>query len=327
LRRKFTRIDWHPVTARRTALIAMVVIFLPGFRVFSQQTTLITHYMFTNLAFNPATAGAGEGINVTGLIREQWIGFKDGDGNKVAPETMFLTADMPLKFLHGGIGLSLMQDKIGFFRNITLKLGYAYRTDLGPGDFSAGIMVNLNNSKLDFSKFIAIHDDDPLLLDKSEKSDLVADVSLGLYYRVPEKYNIGLSVDNLLQTKQKKLYYQDKRTFYLNGGYNWVLPGHPQFELQPSAIIRTDLAAFSFDVTGLVVYNKKIWGGLAYRYQDAVSALLGFSIKGVRIGLSYDLSTSPIYSYNSGSVEVMLNYCFKIETEKFRKTYRNTRFL
>ena len=108
--------------------MVILVVTLTGTRVFPQKTTLITQYMFNNMAFNPAYAGASEGINVTALIREQWIGFKDGDGNKVAPETMFLTADMPLKFLHGGIGLSIMQDKLGFFRNINMKLGYAKRT-------------------------------------------------------------------------------------------------------------------------------------------------------------------------------------------------------
>jgi type IX secretion system PorP/SprF family membrane protein len=309
------------------AFAVALACLLGAFTAPAQQTTLITHYMFTNMAINPAYAGSSEGINLTGLIREQWMGFKDGDGNKVSPETMFITADMPVKFLHGGAGLSIMQDKLGFFRTIDVKLGYAYRTDLGPGDFSAGVMVNLNNTKIDFAKFVPIDENDELLKDKSEKSDLVVDAALGLYYRVPDKYYIGLSADNLVQTKAKKLYYRNKRTYYLTGGYSWTIPGHPQFELQPSALFMTDLAAYQFDITALLMYNKKIWGGLAYRYQDAVSVLLGFSIKGIRIGLSYDLSTSPIYKYNSGSMEVMLNYVFKIETEKFRKTYKNTRFL
>jgi hypothetical protein len=77
----------------------------------------------------------------------------------------------------------------------------------------------------------------------------------------------------------------------------------------------------------LLLYNKKYWGGLEYRYQDALSVLVGFSIKAFRVGLSYDISVSKMSRYNNGSVEVMLNYIFKIETEKYRKSYKNTRFL
>lgn len=293
----------------------------------AQQSPLVTQYMFNNMAINPAYAGASEGICATGLVRQQWIGFKDPEGNKVAPETMFLTVDAPIKVLHGAVGGSIMQDKLGFFRTIDLKLGYAYRFDLGPGDMSAGLQVDLNNTKIDFSKFKPLHEDDPLLADKAENSDLVFDLSLGLFYKVPDKFYVGLSADNLLQSKAKKLYYTLKRNYYITGGYNWIIPGHPVFELQPSVILRTDLAAFQFDISGLVIYNKKIWGGLSYRYQDAVSVLAGINFKGIRVGLAYDISTSALTKYNSGSIEIMASYCFKLAADKFRKSYKNTRFL
>lgn len=290
-----------------------------------QQSTLITQHMFTNMSINPAYAGSGEGISVTGLIRQQYIGFKDADGNSIGPQTYLLTADSPLKFLHGGVGGSIVVDKIGFFNFTYLKVGYAYRADLGPGVFSAGIQLNLNNTKIDASALKPVQTEQ--LISDMSKSDLVADFALGLYYKVADKYYIGLSADQVAQTRSKKLYYKNKRTYYLNGGYNWVIPGHPSFELQPSALFRTDLSAFQIDISTLLMYNKKIWGGLGYRYQDAVSILAGMSIKGIKIGLAYDISTSKLTKYNSGSFEVMLNYVFKIETEKFRKSYKNTRFL
>jgi hypothetical protein len=88
-----------------------------------------------------------------------------------------------------------------------------------------------------------------------------------------------------------------------------------------------DGAVFQFNLSGLVEYNKKIWGGLEYRFQDAVAILAGVNFKSFRLGISYDISTSAFTKYNSGSLEVMLNYCFKLKTEKFRKSYKNTRFL
>lgn len=291
--------------------------------VVAQQSSNITHYMFMNMAFNPAIAGSSEGINVTGLIRQQWIGFKDDRGGNTAPQTLFLTIDSPIKFLHGGISGTVINDKIGPFNNTQVTLGYAYRTDLGPGEFSGGLQVNFQNSKLDVQKL------EPLVtITDLGESDFILDGSLGLYYKVPDKYYLGLSCNNVLQTRMKKIKVRDKRIYDLTGGYNWVVPGHPAFEFQPSALIVTDLAAYTFSISAILQYNKKYWGGLAYRYQDAVSVLVGFTIlKSIKIGLSYDASISKMSRYNNGSVEVMVNYCFKIETEKFRKSYKNTRFL
>jgi type IX secretion system PorP/SprF family membrane protein len=288
----------------------------------AQQSSNITHYMFMSMSYNPAVAGSNEGINVTGLVRQQWIGFKDDRGGNTAPQTFFLTVDSPIKFLHGGIGGSVISDKLGPFNNTSVYLAYAYRTDLGPGEFSAGLQANFENSKLDMEQL------EPLVtITTSAKSDFVVDASLGLFFKVPDKYSIGLSCNNILQTRMKKIMVRDKRVFDLAGGYNWVVPGHPAFELQPSAFISTDLAAYTFSISTLLQYNKKVWGGLAYRYQDAVSVLVGFNIKSFRVGLSYDACVSKMTRYNNGSIEVMLNYCFKIATDKFRKSYKNTRFL
>ena len=279
------------------------------------------------MSYNAAYAGANRGISATGLLRQQWMGFKDADGNKIAPMTTYITIDSPIKALHGGISGTLMQDKLGFQRINELQVGYAYRFDWGEGDFAAGIKVNLINPKIDFAKFKFIDEGDPVLNDKSERSDIMFDGSLGVFYQVPEKYYVGLSAENLLQTVGKKTYYTLKRTFFATGGYYWPIPGLPTFELQPSAWIGTDFATYQISITALLEYNKKFYGGLAYRYQDAVSILAGVNIKGLRIGASYDLVTSKLFKYNSGSIEILLSYCFKIETEKFRRSYRNTRFL
>ncbi|TRZ69827.1 MAG: type IX secretion system membrane protein PorP/SprF, partial [Bacteroidetes bacterium] len=292
-----------------------------------QQTSVITNYMFTNMVFNPAYAGQSGGIAVTGLIREQWFGFKDNDGNKVAPETMFLTIDSPIRAIHGGIGGMVAQDKLGVFKNTIVKLGYAYKAEIGPGVFSAGIQVEFQNGKFDYSKLKPVSANDPLLQGSETKSDMIFDLGLGLFYRVPDKFYIGLSGDNLLQSKGKNSQYKLQRTFYLTGGYQWDLPDHPAFQLQPSAIVMFDGAAFQFSVTGLVVYNNKFYGGLAYRFQDAVSVLAGLTIKGFKLGLAYDIGTSKMMNYSNGSFEVLLNYVFKIESEKFRRSYHNTRYL
>ena len=301
---------------------------LAGIPIYAQQPTLITHYMFTNMATNPAFAGNSGGINLTGLVRQQWMGWKDTDGTKSAPQTFMLTVDSPVRKLHGGLGGSISQDQIGAFKNIVMKLGYAYKMEAWSGDLSFGLQGSLLNISYDASKFKPIEENDPVLSSvEGKKSDMSFDVSLGLFYKVPERYYVGLSAENILQTKGKKTSYQMRRTYYLNGGYEWVVPRHPAYELRPSVQFMYDGAAFPLNASALVLYNKKFYGGLGYRLQDAVSVLAGVFIKGVQIGVAYDISTSAMGKYNSGGLEIMVNYCFKIDIDKYRKTYRNTRFL
>lgn len=283
--------------------------------------------MFTNVANNPAFAGSNEGICITALMRQQYIGFKDNNGTNLSPQTIYVSADAPLKFLHGGVGLSVVSDKIAQFSTTYVRVDYAYRFELGQGDFSAGAQLDINNNKINFDDFDAVDKNDEVVTGKMGKDDLVLDLGLGLMYKVPEKYYIGLSGTDLLQTKESKIHYQLKRTFFLTGGYNYQLPNHPLFEIQPSMLIRTDLASFQMDITALVLYNKKFYGGLAYRYQDAISVLVGFNVKSFRIGIAYDASMIGALKNNSGGLEVMANYCFKIETDKYRRSYKNTRFL
>jgi type IX secretion system PorP/SprF family membrane protein len=307
--------------------IIILVCLLAGFSSFAQQNTLLTHYMFTNMAFNPGYAGSSEGISATGLIRQQWIGFKADDGSSVAPQTYLLTIDSPLKFLHGGVSGYISQDKIAQFSTINLKIGYAYRAELGNGNLGAGLQVGFVNTKIDFSKFNPTQEGDPVLNETSKLSDFIIDLALGLFYKVPDKYYLGLSADNILQTKGPQTHYQLRRQYYLTGGYYYVMPGHPAFELQPSALFLYDGAVFQFNLSTLLEYNNKIWGGIEYRFQDAVAILAGMNFKSFKVGISYDIATSSMTHYSYGGVEVMLNYCFKIKTEKFRKSYKNTRFL
>ena len=217
---------------------------------------------------------------------------------------------------------------------------------MGFGKLGIGAQVGFNNRTMDFSKFKPVEDNDPLLQAiTGEESEILIDASLGVVYEVPEHYYFGVSVNQLLETKGKELaswttnvdsntsgsfLYKMTldRTFYLQGGYEYVFRHHPNFALLPYAMVKFDRASVQLDIAALLEYKNMFWGGLNYRIQDAVSLILGLQYKNFKIGYSYDITTSKLgLSNTGGSHEVMLKYCFKIEADKGRKSYRNTRFL
>ena len=127
------------------------------------------------------------------------------------------------------------------------------------------------------------------------------------------------------------------RNLYIHGGYTWILPWNPSWELLPQALIKTDLATAQFDIMILTRYNGVFWGGLSYRIQDAVSVLFGarpfynssnIYLKGLEVGAAYSFTTSklgfkPNRSY--GDIEVMLRYCFDIYKEEVFSGYGSSR--
>ena len=308
--------------------ITTLILLFVAMALHGQQLPQYTQYMFTKLAHNPGYAGAGNGICVSGLVRQQWVGFKGTDSNgesvSVAPETYLVSVHAPIKILRGGLGATIVQDQIGPFNDIYLNLMYAYQTTLGAGDLGIGIQLSLLNKSLNFADFGDAND--PLLLDKSEETDMYFDGGLGLYYRVPDSYYLGFSAYNLFQTKKSLgTTMQLRRQFNLMGGFEFSFPNTPAIDVMPSLLIKTDGASAQIDLTTLLRYQNKFWGGITYRYQDAVAVIIGFDYKNFNIGYSYDITTSAIGG--AGSHEIRAGYCFKIEVDKVRKIYRNTRFL
>ena len=316
-------------------IAGIALFFFLSITLLAQQEPLFSQYMFSKLYYNPGYAGTNNAICAMGLYRQQWVGFKDMEGNMVAPLTYTVNIDAPVRVLKGGVGVSITSDKLGFQESINVRLGYSYHLETASGTLGIGLMVGFLDNRIDFSKFKPI-EDDPLLSQLGAESEMLIDASLGLFYKVPDQYYIGLSASQLLQTKSlplsesesAALRMQLRRHYYFMGGYTIGLPRSPAFEIEPSIFFRTDGTSFSADVTALIRYNNRFWGGLSYRYQDAVVAILGMKYKNIYIGYSYDITISAMGgTRSSGSHELMAGYCFKLEIEKLKQSYKNTRFL
>lgn len=301
-----------------------------------QQEPNFSQYMFYGLTLNPALAGNDNAVSITAANRIQWTGFGKEEGEQVAPRTYFFSADLPIRILKGGVGAVIMQDALGHEKTISVKIGYAYQRNMGFGKLGIGTQIEFNNRAIDFSKLKPAGEDPLLGQLGSKESEMLIDFSLGVYYRVPGSYYLGVSGLHLVQTKGKPLAEIDQgglrmkldRTFFITGGYEINFPRNPDYQLIPSAIIESNLAKTRLDVNVMLRYKELVWGGVGYRLGESVIILLGVQYKDFRIGYSYDINVNKFgLPFYGGSHEIMLNYRFKLELEKGRKSYKNTRFL
>jgi hypothetical protein len=96
--------------------------------------------------------------------------------------------------------------------------------------------------------------------------------------------------------------------------------------------MKSDGTTTQFDITGTFLYNNMVWLGVSYRTEDAIAPLIGYQFKPnaksmLKLGYSYDVTTSNLKNYSSGSHEVMVNYCILLVKPPDTQIYRNVRFL
>jgi type IX secretion system PorP/SprF family membrane protein len=293
---------------------------------------MFTNYSNSYASVNPGFGGLSEGVNIMGIYRDQWTGFKDNTYDvSVSPKTMLFSGDLPVKVLQGGATLSIMKDQIAYENNINVNLGYSFHMDLGGGTLGIGLAFNMLNRTVDFSQFHPNVENDPII-PAGEESDMLLDANFGLFWQVPETFYIGMSITNLFESKGKMLVenagttasFMGDRTFYLMAGYEYQF-NNPVFVLLPSLCLMSDIASTQINAGAKLLYNEKVWFGLNYRYQESIAAMVGFKFKDVQISYSYDVNTMGIAV--QGSHEVCVSYLFKMNLEKSPRIYRSIRYL
>lgn len=299
----------------------------------AQQAPIFTNYSNSYAYVNAGYAGMSQGINVLGLYRQQWAGFVDSDNNEIAPQTFLLTGDVPIKALHGGLALSIMNDQIGFENNVNVGLGYSFHLDLGTSTLGIGLAGTLLNRSVDFASLHPNNESDPVLQGLGEESDMLFDFNVGLFWQMPESFYVGLSCVNVLETMGKALgenetssaSFTTDRTLYLVTGYPFSFEDLPYFTFVPSIGVMSDIASTQFNVSAKVNFKDAFAFGVNYRPQESIGLIVGLTIKDLTIGYSYDVNTMKLGL--PGSHEVALSYCFKLDLDKTPRDYRSIRYL
>ncbi|WP_264552302.1 type IX secretion system membrane protein PorP/SprF [Flavobacterium sp. N2038] len=274
----------------------------------AQQDAQFTQYMYNTISVNPAYAGSRGALSVFGLYRTQWIGL---DG---APETSTFSINTPLNNSKLGLGVSLVNDKIGPTNenNLSADLSYSIPTS-ESFQLSFGIKGSLNIFNLDASKLSFEDQGDPQFQDLDNK--ISPNIGAGVYWHSDRAY-IGFSVPNFIETNRYDnndvAIFKDKINYYLMAGYVFNLDHLQYIKFKPALLTKmVQGAPLQVDVSGNFMFNDKFVVGVAYRWSASVSAMAGFQVTdGLYLGYGYDHETTNLRKYNSGSHEIFLRFEF-----------------
>lgn len=287
----------------RTKLFFFVIMFVT-IAGYAQQDAQFTQYMYNTININPAYAGSRGALSIFALHRDQWVGL---DG---APKTNAVSVNTPINNSNIGIGLSLVNDKIGPTNENQISADVSYTIPTSETwKLSFGIKATADIFNLDVTKLNPENAGDPQFQDLD--SDFSPNIGAGVYWHSDNAY-IGLSVPNFIETNRYDdndvAIYKDKINYYLMAGYVFDLSYDLKFK--PALLTKmVEGAPLQVDVSANFMFFDKFTVGVAYRWSAAISAMVGFQITdGLYVGYGYDNETTNLKNYNSGSHEIFLRY-------------------
>lgn len=295
------------------AILKKVFVFLLcGFfsaQLKAQTETMLTQYKFNETFINPAYVGSHETFSAALFYRKQWVGIEG------APVTQTFSAHAPIKKKKIGLGLSVLNEKIGVSRQLLVYGGFSYRIIYPGAVLSFGLNAGFVNREDRFTEVnTVIPGDRQFAVDISKM--FLPNAGFGIYF-YKRNFYAGFSIPKLIQNNLNPTLpdYVENNVgkisswhYYLTSGYMHTL--NDVVKVKPSMMFKvTQNAPVQLDVNADFLINDFFWIGCGYRTGDAVNATIGLELtRELRFSYSYDYSVSKLQTYNSGSHEFGLRY-------------------
>ena len=273
----------------------------------AQQDPQYTQYMYNTLVVNPGYTGSTGGIEANLLHRSQWIGING------APQTQSFSIHSPYSKLydHIGIGLSVVNDKIGPSNEVYTDANFSYTIVTGAeGKLSFGLKAGARVLNIDWSKGRYYQEGDPLL-NTNINNKIAPAVGAGIYYYTNNWY-AGISVPNFIRNNiyddVQESVVSGRLHYYVITGFVFNISNNLKFKPAVMGKI-VNGAPVTLDASANFLLQEIVTLGAAYRWNDAVSALAGVQItENIFIAYSYDYSVTELNKYNNGSHEFMIRF-------------------
>lgn len=280
----------------------------------AQQDPHYTQYFDNMLFINPAYAGSRGMLNMTGIHREQWVGF---DGR---PRSSTFSIHSPLSYESVGLGLTAVNDNIGPMNQTMFyaDASYTIKFKNHKGKLAFGVKGGINLINIGREGLNTGNPNDPKLL-QSIRNNINPNFGFGIYYHTPGFF-IGVSTPKILEQSYDELSTANMERRHYFGTIGGVIPVADKWKLRPTSLIKiTEGAPLSLDLTMAAIYNERLWLGANYRLMAAFGAFVQVQISPqFKIGMASDFGTQKLRNHNHGSFEIMLSYDFLFKKEGTR---------
>jgi len=297
-------------------------VMVASIQVRGQQYVMYTQYMFNTAALNPAYVATKQYPTVMAAARTQWVGFEG------APNSQTFTLQFPVSLERIGVGLSIMNDRIGPINETGLFGDFAFQFPLFSGfKLALGLKGGVNFFAAELSKLQVIEPNDPNFA-QDIKGRFLPNFAAGTFF-YSDNFYLGFSIPKILKNSlalnnnvSTSTLGKEERHYYLMSGIVFNLSDN--LAIKPSFLAKVVKGSpVSFDMNGALIFGQRFWLGATYRFGDAVSAMAELKVsKNLLVGYSYDYSLTKIMNFNSGTHEIILSYDITAGTRSRLKSPR-----
>ena len=280
------------------------------FIVNGQQIPIYSQFFMNKYVNNSSFAGVNKKFSVSSNHRYQWVGITD------APRTYTLSVNGPTKNLKNGVGAYLYTDHVGPTIRTGFQASYAYHLKINDKiKLSMSLSGGVLEWKIDGHKLNLTDQNDPALVDNIMRT-LVPDAKFG-FILYADNWHFGGAAPNLLQNKIE--FGNSSNTnlnkledhYFIHGGYDLFV--NESLKIDPYCLIRyVSPAPLQAEFCAKIEFKNTVWAGVTYRTGDAASLLIGYTYKNnLSFGYSYDLTTSNLSNYSTGTHEILFRVLFQ----------------
>ena len=299
----------------KVILVTVVLLINSSINLYAQDP-IFTQFYSNPVYLNPAFAGSNKCPRIVSNFRNQWPGFS---GDFI---TTSLTYDQYVDKIKGGLGIILMSDQVAkTLKSNEASFVYSYHQHLSRkftlnfGIQGTYISKSIDRSNLTFGDMI--HPRRGFVLSTQDVINYapvdIFDFSAGIL-GYTDKFYVGFATHHL--TEPSFSYISTNNTSFLNRRYtahagteislnSKSLFSEEEKSLSPSVLFikQGDFQQLNF---GLYYRKGNYVLGAWYREGDSFIVTAGMNTKLLRIGYSYDLTTSQLGVYSGGSHEISI---------------------
>jgi len=286
----------------RVLTIIFLLLALP-FAGKTQQDWLNTQYMFNLYDINSAYAGNHRTPSIALRHRSQWLGMEG------APSSQYLSYHMPLWKERLGIGAKVMRESIGLREQFMFKASGAYKIRMANGRLAFALSSALISQRARTEKIVA-KDQVDVVWDNGQMRSNSISFDAALFYHT-KKWFVGTEWLHLNRASAAWNTNSESRLF-VHGNLlaGWHIPLNKKNLITITALGRyTESVGVLGEGNVAFLYDNKLQVGAGYRQSNGLLAFAQAQVnEHVRMGYSFDLSTSPLPNVHSGSHEIFLNF-------------------
>lgn len=265
----------------------------------AQQDPIYAQYLNNPLTINPAYAGSNSMFNAGIQYRTQWAGIESN------PTTFNFNAHSSIVNNKGGIGLMVLQDRIGDTKGTEVNTEFAYKIKFNWATMSFGMNVGFTRYVSDPKRLTIRDGGDPSF---NPFRATTFNVGSGILFK-GEHWTAGLSIPRMLPASVNQfgttiqLY---DRTYYAFGAYSFFLS--EKFRLRPSALVRlaNDLPVSTDVNLSLVVQEHYSMGFLTRGFKTYGMQFVAM-INDLKLGYVLELPGGASSGLNFTSHEFMIS--------------------